>query len=263
MKKALAFILMGGLLLTGCGDTSVQQETSAVTSSETKISVTESSVTDLSVTEADVSEEVKDGFVLIGGTQYEVGSEELYLCVTKLTESDIENLLKMENLTDLTLTETALSDMDFLTGLPNLKTLTVYFGNIEDCSALGNMTTLETLRIRATVVRDYSPFAGLADTGVTELDSGESSIDDLTPLSGLTGLEKLYLDHSDLPEDLSPLCSLTNLEILDLSYTNVADVTALSGMTNLEKLDLSYTDAAEEDIEALRQALPDCEIFFE
>ncbi len=224
--------------MTGCGTASEQQETSAVISSETESSVTESAVTEA---EVEVTEKVKDGFVLIGGNQYEVGSAELYLSIVKLTENDIENLLKMENLTDLTLTETGLSDMDFLTGLPNLKTLTVYFGSIGDYSALKNMPALETLRIRSSGISDYSPFACLSDTGVTVLDLGEGGSDDLTPLSGLTGLKELYLDHSTLPEDLSPLCSLTSLEILDLSYTNVA----------------------EEDIEALRQELPDCEIFFE
>jgi len=262
MKKTLAFILTGGLLLTGCGDTSVRQETSEVTFSETESSITDLSVTEDSVTETDVSEEVKDGFVLIGGNQYEIGSTELYLCIVELTESDIESLLKMENLADLTLTETVLSDMEFLTGLPNLKTLTVCFAAIADYSALKDMPALETLRIRSSGISDYSPFACLADTGVTVLDLGEGRSDDLTPLSGLTGLKELYLDHSDLPEDLSPLCSLTSLETLDLSYTNVVDVTALSGMTSLKLLCLEVTQVSEEDIEALRQALPDCEIIF-
>ncbi len=240
--------------MSGCGDTSVQQEISAEASSE------ELSETESAVTETKVTEEVKDGFVLIDGNQYEVGSEELYLCVTKLTENDIESLLKMENLTDLTLTETALSDMDFLTGLPKLKTLTVYFGTIEDYSAPKDMPALETLRIRSSGVQDYSPFACLADTGVTVLDLGEGGGSDLTPLSGLTGLKELYLDHSALPEDISPLCSLTNLETLDLSYTNVVSVTALSGMTSLKLLNLEDDQISEEDIETLRQALPDCEI---
>ncbi len=243
--------------MTGCGTTAEQQEASAVTSSETESSVTESAVT-----EAEVTEKVKDGFVLIGGTQYEVGSAELYLSIVKLTDSDIENLLKMENLTDLTLTETVLSDMDFLTRLPNLKTLTVYFGSVGDYSALKDMPALETLRICSSGVQDYSPFACLADTGVTVLDLGEGGSDDLTPLSGLTGLKELYLDHSALPEDISPLCSLTSLETLDLSYTNLVDVTALSGMTSLKLLYLEDDQVSEEDIEALRQTLPDCEIIF-
>ncbi len=261
MKKTLTFILVGGLLLTGCGTASEQQETSAADLSE-QSTVTEDYVTESSVTETDISEEIKDGFVLIGGSQYEVGSAELYLSIVKLTDSDIESLLKMEKLTDLTLTETGLSDMEFLTGLPWLKSLTVYFGTIEDYSALKDMPALETLRIRSSGVSDYSPFACLSDTGVTVLDLGEGGGDDLTPLSGLTNLKELYLDHSTLPVDLSPLCSLTNLETLDLSYTNIGSVTDLSGMTSLKLLNLESTQVSDEEAETLRQELPNCKIIF-
>ena len=59
----------------------------------------------------------------------------------------------------------------------------------------------------------------------------------LSPLSGLTGLQTLYL-HNDQISDLSPLSGLTDLTCLSLSFNQVSDLSSLSGLANLQTLDL-------------------------
>jgi len=63
--------------------------------------------------------------------------------------------------------------------------------------------------------------------------------------------------------DLSPLSGLTGLTYLDLTGTQVTDLSPLSGLTGLTALHgLNHTKAAPADVDALRQALPNCDIQF-
>jgi len=60
--------------------------------------------------------------------------------------------------------------------------------------------------------------------------------------------------------DVSPLTKLRDLEILDLRGLQVRNVSALTELGKLKKLDLRCTIVSSEDVEILRQALPECEI---
>ena len=61
---------------------------------------------------------------------------------------------------------------------------------------------------------------------------------------------------------MSPLAALSNLETLDLRSNQISSVYPLKRLTNLKKLDLTGNPLTEEQVEELRQALPDCEILF-
>jgi len=61
---------------------------------------------------------------------------------------------------------------------------------------------------------------------------------------------ELNLSHTQV-SDLSPLKSLTNLEWLRLSYTEVSDLTPLKGLSNLQLLDLDETQVM--DLTPLRE----------
>jgi Leucine-rich repeat (LRR) protein len=69
-------------------------------------------------------------------------------------------------------------------------------------------------------------------------------VGDLTPIAGLTGLEKLNVDNNGL-SDLSPIAGLTNLKSLTFENNNVEDISALSGMTGLETLNLKNNPIAD------------------
>ena len=73
---------------------------------------------------------------------------------------------------------------------------------------------------------------------LTELDTTESRIEDLTGLEHATNLENLDLGYNEI-KDVSPLSGLKNLEQLSLTYNEIVDILPLSELTNLKRLDLS------------------------
>ncbi len=95
--------------------------------------------------------------------------------------------------------------------------------NIRDLTGLEFATRLTSLHFGSEPVGSYS---------------NSNSISDLSPLSGLTSLERLYLGSNSI-SDVSDLSGLTNLEWLDLSRNSILDISPLSGLTNLEWLRLN------------------------
>ena len=108
------------------------------------------------------------------------------------------------------------------------------------------MATLTRLDARNSGVRDLT---GLDQaTNLTWLHLGDvlrsgvgwvntNRISDFTPLSGLTGLRRLYLSGNSMT-DLSALTGLSNLTRLRLDRNSVSDVSALFSLSNLRYLSL-------------------------
>ncbi|MEN6373055.1 MAG: leucine-rich repeat domain-containing protein [Armatimonadota bacterium] len=80
---------------------------------------------------------------------------------------------------------------------------------------------------------------------ITDLGLSRSFISSLTPLKGLTQLQKLWLDGSTQVSDITPLEGLTRLQILWLNSTHVTDITPLKGLTQLQKLVLNVTQVTD------------------
>ena len=100
--------------------------------------------------------------------------------------------------------------------------------------------------------------AGL--TSLRALDLYQSQESDLSPIANLVGLEKLYLNGARV-RDVGPLARLMNLKILDLDNTLINDVTPLTALTSLRILHLPGSmQVSDEQVAALQQALPNCEI---
>jgi hypothetical protein len=104
---------------------------------------------------------------------------------------------------------------------------------------------------------DVTPLASL--TNLEGLRLAGTQVSDLTPIAELTNLKELDLAITQV-QDLTPLAGLTNLKRLKLFGTRVSDVTPLAGLTNLEELVLSKTQVSNEQIDKLKQALPNCRI---
>ena len=62
--------------------------------------------------------------------------------------------------------------------------------------------------------------------------------------------------------DLSPLAELKNLVWLDLSDTQVSDLSPLAELRNLEVVRLNNTQVSDKQVQELRQAHPNCEIYY-
>jgi hypothetical protein len=108
-----------------------------------------------------------------------------------------------------------------------------------------------------TQVSDLSPLAELKNLELLELEN--TQVSDLSPLAELKNLELLELDNTQV-SDLSPLAELKNLELLWLHNTQVSDVSPLAELKSLKKLYLDNTQVSDEQVQELRQALPNCEI---
>jgi hypothetical protein len=111
--------------------------------------------------------------------------------------------------------------------------------------------------LRNTPVSDLSPLAELKHLEGLNLYS--AGVKDLSPLAELTKLEILTLSYTQV-SDLSPLAELKNLEQLFLINTQVSDLSPLVELKNLYHLRLDNTQVSDEQVQELRQALPNCSI---
>jgi hypothetical protein len=67
------------------------------------------------------------------------------------------------------------------------------------------------------------------------------------------------LDNTQM-SDLSPLAEMKHLKVLFIFHTQVSDLSPLAELKNLERLKLFNTQVSEEQVQELRQALPNCNI---
>lgn len=140
----------------------------------------------------------------ICGKTYEVAkTKELRFYSGSLTEKDLTEILKLTNLTTLTISNVNLTFTEkYLTELGKLP----------------NLTELEICDVGITFTEKYLTEIGKLKN-LTLLSLGGDKISDVTPLSGLTNLKKLRLFNNSIT-DITPLSTLTNLEVLSLSKTH-------------------------------------------
>ena len=83
------------------------------------------------------------------------------------------------------------------------------------------------------------------ERGDINLDLGELRIATLPPqIAGLTALEGLELTDTQV-SDLTPIAGLTALESLELAGTQVSDLAPIAGLTDLQSLDLAGTPVSD------------------
>ncbi len=118
-------------------------------------------------------------------------------------------------------------------------------------------TTL--LDLNGTQITDLSPLAGL--TNLEKLSLYGNRIIDLRPLGRLKKLAHLRLFRNEI-SDITPLEGLTNLIVLSLNNNKISDVTPLTELTSLMLLGLDENPIPTDQKAMLRKALPECEIIF-
>ena len=149
------------------------------------------------------------------------------------------------------------SDLHYLRGAKKLLRLDLTGSQITDISILARLTSLWELELNGTQVTDFSILTQLVNLRFLNLVG--SQVSDVSILAGLTCLNTLDLSYTQV-SDLSPLAGLTNLFNLDLSNTPVFDLSALTGLKKLQLLGLGRTQASDQQIDDLRDALPDLEV---
>lgn len=94
------------------------------------------------------------------------------------------------------------------------------------------------LHLDNTNVDDLAPIKGLL--GLQRLGLSDTTVSDLTPIKGFFGLQTLNLNRTKI-SDLTALSNIPSLRELYIGSTQVSDLQPLERMQNLLTLDLSYT----------------------
>lgn len=122
-------------------------------------------------------------------------------------------------------------------------------GSFETCKCIAGgyadsngATQAAELKPRAKVATDFSAlvqFCGQEfDRDEIEVECLDENVSDLTPLAGLTALEKLWLEGTQVAE-VMPLRELTALTLLNMRGSKVSDLTPLQNLKALKVVDLS------------------------
>lgn len=192
--------------------------------------------------------------------------------------TDLSDLAAMPNLEQVCIVCQELSDISGLAGHPKLNKVELKHNYIADISVLAGMDHLTSVGINDNPVRDISPlvecpnlrFLDLCDVrsydpsviaqlgnfdyldisnptesyrhlgskSILDLRLAWTGLDDLHALDGVTRLERLEIDHTEVT-DLTPLALHKGLRVLKLGYTPAADFSVLTGLPQLEELYVS------------------------
>jgi len=97
-------------------------------------------------------------------------------------------------------------------------------------------------------------------TEILYLGLQDNEISDISVLAGMTKMKVLSLQDNNI-SDISVLAGMTDLMQLSLENNQVNDVSVLLELSNLTHLHIKGNPLVFEQVEELRQALPDTEIF--
>ena len=179
------------------------------------------------------------------------------LSLTATVVVDLDPVVKLTSLESLFLSCTEVVDLCPLVKLTSLESLYLFAAEVVDLGPVAKLTSLDSLFLSGIEVVDLGPVAKL--TGLRTLFLSGTEVVDLGPVGKLTGLESLFLPGAKVV-DLGPLAKLAGLHFLDLSGTNVSNLRPLAALKGLRVLRLQRTEVSENEINALRKTLPQCEI---
>ena len=210
--------------------------------------------------------------------------KELCLDSNKLT--DVSGIKKLTSLETLCLRDSGMTDesMTDLGSIPSLLSL-----NIENNPDVSGETVDAFKSLNPACEVTHSTLVYLVELGgkqfredITELDAsnldlvsisamGEFDALERVNLSGnrisniyifqwLSGIKEINLEGNQV-SDVSPLLSMESLEVLDLTDNCVSSTSALCQMTWLKELHIAGNDLTAEQIDELRQSLPNTTIY--
>ena len=189
---------------------------------------------------------------------------ELTLDGRNLQDSDLEEILPLYALENLSLANNQLSDISTLTKLGGLSRLNLSGNRIRDLSPLAQMTGLRSLNLDNNPITDLSPLYELRNLSMLSIkglnigeeelsalaealpacaihsEASEAALSDIT-LGGATfssDVTELDLSGQGL-RDLSALAACQDLERLNLSGNEISDLQPLMNLRHLLALDIS------------------------
>jgi Leucine-rich repeat (LRR) protein len=138
-----------------------------------------------------------------------------------------------------------------LTGAQSLRNLSLQAVESSDISKIPRSLTV--FSVTNSRIGDWQGLSRLKS--LVSLDVSGSNFTNADALNGLESLQALDLSKTKV-SDVRPLANLKNLEELDLSGTNVTDLRPLQKLRRLRFLAVEQTDISDDEIDALKEALP-------
>lgn len=157
---------------------------------------------------------------------------DLFISANPVT--DLTPLTRCPRLTDLNVGATALTDLGPAAAIPELQFFSMHdCPGVTDLSPLASMERLVCLSVRPVTAEDLARIGAMEQLRQLYVWCGEPA-EDMTALSGLRGLERLF---ADMPAaSLRGLEGMAELRYLDVRSGRPLDPEPLLGLTHLEAL---------------------------
>jgi internalin A len=195
---------------------------------------------------------------LLGLEQLEV----LYLSENEITR--IENLGNLPNLQELSLFDNAIMRIENLDNLPNLQELVLSRNGLTEIENLDNLPNLQKLDISHNGLTEIENLDNLPN--LQKLDLHLNQLTKIDNLDKLPNLQTLNLSENQLTQ-IENLDKLLNLQQLDLSYNQISDLSPLLPFLQREKdplqivvMDPSYTNTGDINVASNPITVPPIEI---
>ncbi len=175
--------------------------------------------------------------------------------------NELNELKELSNLSDLNLSTNEISDISELNKLTNLKTLNLDGNKIRNINTLKGLNNLQILDLGSNQISYISGAANALKelTNLNDLNLSNNQISNIDEFNKLTNLKTLDLSYNKI-SDISALKDLTNLGMLGLGNNQISDASVLKNLGGLREIILLDNPISNADIQALKNALPGCEI---
>lgn len=183
--------------------------------------------------------------VLIGGTIYNIGITSLALDEAGLSDSDLEDIVKLYALSSLSVSTNRLTDISPLAALGGLTSLNLSYNSVSDLSALSAAASLRTLYLDGNPITDFSPLYSLPNLSTLSIRGIELSEQQRKELSQALPNCAIHSDatSSEVTElSIGGVSFSADVTELDLSGRSLSDISSLSACKKLTTLNLSYNN---------------------
>jgi Leucine-rich repeat (LRR) protein len=190
----------------------------------------------------------------------------------QITATDLAHVAKFSELTDLSLESTVIGDdaLALISNLTKIEWLNLYRTKVSDAGLvyLSGFSQLQQLPVGETQVTDagLSALVNLKKLHYLGLRGNRISDRGAIILQDFTSLKSLHLGSTAVTDAaIDSLIKLTDLEALWLHDCAITDVglRKLAKFKSLKKLYIQRTKTTAAEVEFLREALPECRIFWE
>ena len=186
--------------------------------------------------------------------------ENLYaLCLAGAPITELGSIADLENLEMLFLDGTAIAELGSIVELENLQELNLSETAVTELGDIVELENLEQLYLSNTAIAGVEGIGKLENLHMLEL--SDTAVTELGDIVELENLEHLYLRNTSIA-GVEGIGKLENLKTLFLYGTDITEAGELVNLKNLQTLNIADTPLVgnKEELKLLREALPDTKI---